>query len=306
MNMEWKRFQEPTFIAAGTSCVLLLMLLAFQSQSPSPAEVVDVRPQLEQLQLTIKASESRLAGLEAAFDKLRQAFDEPAESWGSDTNESFELHTKEDAAKLFSDLGESPAASSFAETLSIIDGWIGKPEDADALQQFKASQIAILRQLVKQEVDLLHEQALKSEAGAKSAELYAKVSQILALYPMDSTKPVLDEARSLSAKHAEVGVRIDAIRRQRYNAWAMTRIEETINAINSTASSFMTSDNPITIEATVKQLGEVDPLLLEPVVAQLYNYAVEQAKSNVDSQQQLELGRRMIDPAIIRKGYGDF
>jgi len=62
----------------------------------------------------------------------------------------------------------------------------------------------------------------------------------------------------------------------------------------------------MTIDATVKQLGEVDPLLLEPVVAQLYNYAVEQAKSNVNSEQQLELGRRIIDPAIKRKGYGDF
>jgi len=304
--VDWKRFQEPSFAAAALSCVLLLMLFAFWPKTPSPAEVVDVRPQLEQLQSTIKATEGRLAGLETKLDKLQQTFDQSADVSSGDVGEALELHTKEDAVKLIGDLGKSPTAEKFAETLATIDGWVGKPEDEDSLQQFKASQVTVLRQIVKKEVELLHEQALKAETGTKSAELHAKASQILALYPMDSTKPVLDEARSLSSKHSEVGVRIDVIRRQRYNAWAMTRIEETIKAINLIATSFKTSDNPMTIDATVKQLGEVDPLLLEPVVAQLYNYAVEQAKSNVNSEQQLELGRRIIDPAIKRKGYGDF
>jgi hypothetical protein len=288
--MDINRFREPPFVAATASCFLALLLLVM----------------LILLQSNIKTIQGHLAGLEFKFDKLQQTFDQSSDIAGYEAGDVFEFHTKEDAVKLIRDLGESPTAEKFAETLATIDGWVGKPEDADSLQQFKASQVTILRQLVKKEVELLHEQALKAETGANSAELHAKVSQTLALYPMDSTKPVLDEARSLSSKHSEVGMRIDVIRRQRYNAWAMTRIEETIKAINSIATSFKTSDNPMTIDTTVKQLGEVDPLLLEPVVAQLYNYAVEQAKSNINSEQQLELGRRMIDPAIKRKGYGDF
>lgn len=304
--MDWKRFQEPSFIAAVLSCVLLLMLLAFRSQPPSSSVVVDFRPQLEELQSTIKATEGRLSRLEAKLDHFQQAIDQSTDMSGGEVGVDLELHKKEDAVKLIAALGESPSAEQFAESLAIIDGWVAEPEETDSLQQFKASQLTVLRQIVRKEVDLLLEQALKAATGTKSAELHAKVSQILALYPMDATKPVLNEARSLSSKHSEVGVRIDVTRRQRYNAWAMTRIEETIKAINSIATSFKTSDNPMTIAATVKHLGEVDPLLLEPVVAQLYNYAVEQAKSNVNSEQQLELGRRMIDPSIKRKGYGDF
>ncbi len=305
--MDLKRFKEPAFLAAALCCVLVLILITLRSQSTSSSpEARDVRPQFEQLHKSIKETESRLASLEATIAKLLQENNQQIDSLDNDAIDSIELFTKDDAEKRFAELGETPSAHAFAETLSIVDGWLSKPEDSDTLRLFKSSKVAKLRQLVKQDVESLHEQALKAETGAKSAELYARASQALALYPMDSINSVLDEARSLSARHSDVGIRIEVIRRQRYNAWAMDRIEETIKAINSIASSFRTADNPKTIDATVQHLGEVDPTLLEPVVAQLYNYAVEQAKSNINSEQQLELGRRIIDPAIKRKNFGDF
>lgn len=305
--MDLKRFQEPAFLAAALSCVLVLILITLRLQSTTTSlEVSDVRPQFEQLQQSIRETESRLASFEATIAKLLQNNEQPIDSLDNEATDPIELFNKDDAEKRFAELGESPSAYAFAETLSIVDGWLSKPEDSDALQQFKASKVAKLRQLVKQDVESLHEQALKAETGAKSTEIYARASQALALYPMDSTNSVLDEARHLSARHSDVGIRIEVIRRQRYNAWAMDRIEETIKAINSIASSFRTADNPRTIDATVQHLGEIDPTLLEPVVAQLYNYAVEQAKSNISSEQQLELGRRIIDPAIKRKNFGDF
>ena len=123
---------------------------------------------------------------------------------------------------------------------------------------------------------------------------------------MDASQTVIEEANRLSSRHSEVGVRIDVIKRQRYNAWALTKIEETINAVNSITSSSTGTDNVKTIEVTVNTLGQIDPLLLEPFVSQLYNYALEQAKSNINSGQRIELGKRLIDTKHIRKSYGDF
>lgn len=309
--MDLKRLTEPTFVVGALCCVLLVALLASRLAEPSPqratsTESVDVRPHLRELHAAINAVDARFASLDDRLNNLEETLEQRTDEPIPDDELDIEIHTKADAEKLVTELGSSPTSSQLAECLAEIDVWVGTPQDWESLQAFKIAQVSALRQLVKKELADLHNKALKAETGAMASDYHAKASQVIALYPMDSSKSVLDEAKHLSSRHSEVGVRIDVIRRQRYNAWAMTRIQETINEINSIASSFKTSDNPKTIDAAVKHLGEIDPLLLEPVVAQLYNHAVEQAKSNVNSEQQLELGRRMINPAIRRKAYGDF
>lgn len=306
--MDWQKLREPSFLVGAAAVVLLLVLLFSGRGEPPPvvstAAVVDLRPQVEELRTAIDKTSARVAELEKTLQRVETLLSDSPDT--DIVDPSLELHTKADAEKLIATIGPTPTAEKVAECLGQIDGWVAAAEDQDALQSFKLQQVEKLRQLVTKELADLHEKSLKAETGAKAGEIHAKASQILALYPMDSSQKILDEARQISARHAEVGARIDVIRRQRYNAWAMTRIEETIKSINAIATSFKTSDDPKTIEATVRSLGEVDPLLLEPVVAQLYNYAVEQAKGSVSSEQQLELGRRLIDPAIKRKAYGDF
>lgn len=326
--MDFRRFSDPAFWAAALGCVLILFQfgtrqetsvkqpqgeldavlsrLGALEESIKSSGISDIRSSLRELQTATKAGESRLNALDTAFNKLQQAIEASTESQLPSDSTNLELHTRAEAEKLIADLGKTPTSEQLAECLSEIDGWIVTLEDVDGFQNFKVLQTSALRQLVKTELADLHQKALKAETGIKAAELNARASQILALFPMASSKSVLDEARLLSSKHSEVGSRIEVIRRQRYNAWAISRIEDAIKAINEIASSFKTSDNPKTIEATVKHLGEVDPLLLEPVISQLYNYAIEQAKTNVTSEQQLEIGKRLIDPAIHRKGYGDF
>ncbi len=333
--VDWKRLKEPSFVV-GAACFALLLVLLFSRDGTSPSssqlvgfqqQVTDQHTELAKrlqkieallsdsqktdnsspaiaLHTSIDKTNTRLADLEKTLQKVETLLSDSSE--GDSTDPELELHTTADAVKLVSALGGMQTAEKLAECLGTVDGWIAGADEQDALQTFKVQQVDKLRALVKKELADLHDNALKAETGSKAGDFHAKASQILALYPISNAQTVLDEARQISSRHAEIGVRIDVIRRQRYNAWAMTQIEETINTVNATANSFKTSDNPKTIEATVKSLGEVDPNLLEPVVAQLYNYAVEQAKGNVSSAQQLELGKRMIDPKIRRKGYGDF
>ncbi|MFN9370420.1 MAG: hypothetical protein ACK6D3_00875 [Planctomycetaceae bacterium] len=304
--MDWRRLREPALIAAGQTLVLIPLLLAMRPQQLDPGVQSAMEGRLDELQLTIKGSSERLAILESRLERIMQALELPQQDSDTEIETEIELHRSDDAVELFAELGESPSAVTLAESLAVVDLWVSQPDDADQLQQIKSAQVFRLRQTVKKEVDSLHEQALAADSGKTAQELHAEASRILALYPIDSSQFVLDEARSLASRHSGIGVRLDVIRRQRYNAWAVTQIEETIDQVNSIASSFKTSDNPLVIEATVKGLGEVDPLLLEPVISQLYNYAVEQAKSNINSSQQLELARKMIDPSIQRKGFGDF
>lgn len=265
-----------------------------------------VSPRLEVLNESISIAIQRIESLEKQVVQLQQSLQQSDELMNPGLNHGLEIRLKADAESLFADLGESPTAEQFAQTLATVDEWIVDPEESDSFQLFKRAQVAALRERVQTEVRWLHNEALNADDGTKAVDFHARASKILALYPMDSTPPVLDEARRLSSRHSEVGVRLDVLRRQRYNSWALTRIEETIKAINQIASSFSTSDNAKTIEATVIHLGEVDPVLLEPLISQLYNYAVELAKSNINSEQQLELGRRLVDPSLVRRAFGDF
>jgi len=59
-------------------------------------------------------------------------------------------------------------------------------------------------------------------------------------------------------------------------------------------------------DALVKNLGEVDPNLLEPAVMELYSYAIELTKDDLAEQEKVELAKRLTDPSIHRKTMGDF
>jgi len=63
--VDWKRFHEPSFVAAALGCILLLFLLASRPGTPALSEVVDLRTQLQELHTTAKSIESRLDGLKA-------------------------------------------------------------------------------------------------------------------------------------------------------------------------------------------------------------------------------------------------
>lgn len=266
------------------------------SVSPLPNELKSIFPVLTQ----------RIESLEKKIELLQQSLQQPEDIVDPSLKADIEVRSLAEANSIFDELGDSPTAEQLAHALATVDEWIVTPEEHESFQAFKVAKVAALRERVRAEVESLHNQALKSNNGAEALDFHAKASQVLALYPMDSTPSVLDEARSISSLHAKVAERIDDLRRQRYNAWALTCIEAALKEINATASFLMTSDNPKVIEATVKHLGEIDPVLLEPVVAQLYNHVVELAKNCVNSEQILEIGRRLIDPSLKRKKYGDF
>lgn len=299
--MDSTRIREPAFLVGVLSLIAMTVLL-FQQRTIT-ARLKSMEDAIAVQKVSAADAGSKLSGLE----KTIQGFAAPFSSEGDGvTDEPIDLHSKAEAQALVEKIGKPPKAMALAEALAEIDGWVAMEPEREALQQYKQDLVAELRKLVRQEVARLHDDSLKAERGASAVERHVQAAQLIALYPMAADRPVIEEAKRISERHAEVGSRIEVIRRQRYNAWVLQRSEETIKAINDTASSFKTADNPKVMDFAVQKLGEVDPILLEPVVAQLYNYAIEQAIANVSETQKVELRRRMLDPSVKRKSYGDF
>lgn len=85
------------------------------------------------------------------------------------------------------------------------------------------------------------------------------------------------------------------------------RIEGALNGYNEN-KSFLSpkQENPALIASLVKNLAEVDPSLIEPVVLELYSYVIEMTKSSISDADKIELAKRLTDPVVKRKSLGDF
>ena len=218
-----------------------------------------------------------------------------------------QFSTLAEARSLVKQLGEKPSAEKLAETIAMIDTWLVRPEEDKAIIQFKTAQQANLRELVKAEVEVHQEAALKATAGSESLREHSEAGRILACYPLLEDPSVIAEAKRLGTKQAEVLNRIEVIRRQRYNQWAALQIETALDYYNANVSRFNPfNDNTGLIDSLVKNLGEVDPVNLEPVVLELYIYVIDRTKGSLSEKNKLELAKQLTDPSIRRKALGDF
>jgi hypothetical protein len=218
-----------------------------------------------------------------------------------------ELHTKEEAAKLLEQLGKSPSADELAEVITTLDSWVFQPDGEKVVQLRMSNLIKQLRRQVRIEVAQLQKAALESESGANASERHAEAGRILLLYPMSDDKAEAEEVRRMSSQQADVSARLEMMRRKRYNQWGVTRVKEAIDGYNENKSYLNPKkENPRLIESLTKALGDVDPLLLEPVVLDLYNYVIDLTKDSISPEDKVDLAQRMTDPAITRKQLGDF
>lgn len=296
----------------GSTAVLLLIVVnqentvlrrVHELEQKSVASAASAREPQAELKTILADNKAQILELQKRLDVLLNGMERES---GSQTVDALvENKRKADAEALVATLGKQPNAEDLARTLTDIDNWVAADGEIEKLSAFKNQLTSQLRQLVKEQVISLQDSALKADRSTEAMETHSQAARTLALYPMAQEKEVINEMRMLSARQNDVAVRIEAVRRQRYNAWALSRVDATIKGINNIASSFKSSDNPKTIELTVVNLGEIDPMLLEPMTTQLYTYAIELAKQNVTSEQQLELAKKMLDPNIKRKTLGD-
>ena len=239
------------------------------------------------------------------LSKLRTEDDGLLDEAGTDSHVRFP--TLSEAEGLVQKLGVNPSAEQLAEAILTIDGWLIKPGEEEAFKKYKLDQQSRLRQLVKVEVWAHQDAAINAATSAEGMEQHAEAGRILAFYPMSDDPSVVGEAKLLAARQTEVVGRLEALRRQRYNRWATEQIEKAIDFFNANVSHFNPfNDNAVLIDSLVKNLGEVDPVWLEPAVLELYNYVIDRTKGSISEQNKMELAKRLTDPSVRRKVLGDF
>jgi hypothetical protein len=221
--------------------------------------------------------------------------------------EQFELRTAAEAEEAIKKLGDAPTTHQIAICLLELDEWVIRPDDEQSVLRLKQGVAAQLREQVRQEVIEKLRACLSAPSGDESIRIYGEAGQILALYPMSEDQYVIDEAKALSARRIDIANRIDVLRRQRYNQWASRQIESAIDGYNKKSSYWSPMrENGELMDSLVQSLGEIDPVLIEPAVMELYNYVIDLTKGSISEKDKIDLAKRLTDPSISRKTLGDF
>jgi len=200
-----------------------------------------------------------------------------------------------------------PTVDSYARVLSEIDEWIITPTDEPVVQGRIAKLLPPLRALIKSDVVALQDAALKEKTGELGAAQLDEAGRRLALYPMSDDAAVLTEAKALSVRQTQALVHLEGLRRQRYNQWALVSVAKAIDYYNANASSWnpMASNAPL-LKPLADQLSEIDPLLLEPAVSELYTYIIGKTKEGLSDKDKVGFAKQLTDPAKVRKTLGEF
>ncbi len=204
-------------------------------------------------------------------------------------------------------LGDSPTSEQIAEVLIEIDAWLFESADQPKAEALTDELMGDLRAVVGQEVAELHGRALRSATGEEGAQLLSQAGRALGRYPLSGDEEIMEEARRLATEHAETAARLQVIQRQRYNRWAADQIESALNGYHANGSFWSPKkENAALIDCASRNLGPVDPNLLEPAVLTLYEYAIELTKKSISEKEAVDLTKRLLDPSTGRRCLGEF
>jgi len=196
---------------------------------------------------------------------------------------------------------------SLSATLAELDQWSVGHDDIDAYQAYKLAVAEDLRSEIEAAVKRLHASSIQGSDSAVTQSSYGEAGQLIALFPISDDAAVLKRASELSTVHSLTGARIEAIRRQRYNLWALGKIGSLLGWLEKKASSWTTKDNPQVVNRASDELREIDPGLLEPAAMQLYTLAITKTSEAISTSQQSDLAKRLTDPSTTtRRNLGDF
>jgi hypothetical protein len=224
---------------------------------------------------------------------------------------SVELETLANVDERIAALGAQPKADTLADLLQTLDTWDVAPTDEPAFMARKTEQIARLRRTVRDAVLTMQSDARSADSLAKGLPILDESRRVLNLYPMSNDPAVIREATELSRAQTECAADLQTKARQRYNIWAIDQIDASLHEYvrldkRSLRIGITKDDAPALVKSFSTLLGPIDPLLLEPVTQDLYNYAIGRANKQLEEDQRTRLAKALNDPRTTRRALREF
>jgi len=188
---------------------------------------------------------------------------------------------------------KNPSALAYADILQEIEVSSFDESQVAQVERLEADLVDRLRKQVKNELEICYRKALDASNYQDAAQRVAEAAGILALYPMAEDEQVLREAEGLSQRQNDVRFKIESIRRARYSSWAATTIEESLKTLREEEEDYL--------EASLKQLAQIESSILDSATSALYAYAVQQLMDEYKNSEKARVAKALNDPSISRR-----
>lgn len=193
---------------------------------------------------------------------------------------------------------KNPSPRLAADILIKIDNSYIDTKDKDDIETIKTILINTLRELIIKEVHLKHQQALNSKDFYEGQSYLKQSMEIVALFPISDQPEIMEQAEKLMISQKNIENRLLLLRKQRYNYWAATQLQNAIIELRS--------KNENKLENTVDIISYIEPSFLEPAVHEIYTYVLKQISDEVKEDKKPIIVKKIVNPDKIRKSLEDF
>ncbi|MGO9530953.1 MAG: hypothetical protein ACLP3B_07205 [Syntrophobacteraceae bacterium] len=214
------------------------------------------------------------------------------------TPENSSTMTFEQIQEAAQKLDQSGKAQDYADLLTQIENTTFAQGDRQNVDTLQSKLVVRLRDLVESEVQTLHKLALNAPNYGEAYSHFRDASATIALFPMSDEKEVIRQAEELSEKHRKVEARLLTLRRQRYNFWAASQIQEALKTLRDGGKAG--------IETSIECLTVIEPSQMEPSVSAIYSYTVQQLMDELKKDQKAEVAKKLANPNTERRTVEDF
>lgn len=200
-----------------------------------------------------------------------------------------------DIQEMIAQLPDDAAVEVIAVTLSDVSAVNVKEKDEAVREELETSLAHKLREKIKRDVKSLHKNALMADTYIKGQAKLREAGQVIGFYPLSEDTEILKEAEVLSLMQTDMIRRLDSLRRQRYNHWAATQLEDTLRDLRESGT-----------DAAIKLFAVIEPSLLESSVASLYVYATDEITKKLPSNEKSTLAKKATSAQVDRRGLENF
>ena len=192
-----------------------------------------------------------------------------------------------------------------APVLAEVDQWIYASDEEEAAKRKLGKITDRFRELIEDAIERRLRGAVTSKNGTEATAALEEVNELLSIYPAPMTDGQRTRLREVTESILDSSRRVGEIRRLRYNTWATSQIEKALGSYHE-HTRWRDAKDDVFVRSCVDALKDIDPASLDPVVMDLYSYALNLTIAKIGESSRITLAKKLTDPSIERKSPSNF
>jgi hypothetical protein len=214
-------------------------------------------------------------------------------------------------ADLRARLEEVKAAKSeaLAKTISELDAWVFSEADEAEARSLVSGALVKLSATIAIDIRENLQAARKASDSKQRTAAIRKAEAIVGLFPTPRDEQTQADLDGLVASIKSTTLFLQDSQRLRYNQWALTRIQESLQQFHKAKKIFSNDQDRLAlIKICQDSLGPINPSHLEPAVLDLYHHSLGLTRASLKEKEDLmlTLAKGLTDPALVRRSPMDF